>query len=825
MSTLINDIKYSIRQLQKSPGFTFCAVLILALGIGANTAIFSRLNAVFLKSLPVKKPHELRVLKWIGGDLKFLFITGECSQTPDGRDTAGTFTYPMYCDLRDHVAGTADVFAFSHFVDLSMRTQDKVTFGSGRMVSGNFFGDLGVKSLLGRTIEPDDDQQGAEPVVVISHWAWQQYFGLDPEVIGQTVTLNDNALTIVGVLPKGFFGPKAGERSDFYTPLSTQPQLYPDWPLDSLKHWWVQIMVRMRPGTNDSQIQAALSVALNQTVSANALSNSAKPFRVLLEDGSSGPRTYRDKRLVKPLFMQMGIVGMVLLVACANLASLLLARGVSRQHELSVRVALGAGRWQLIRQSLTESMLISIMGAGVGLLIAIGGKKSLFSLLLPAHTNFDLQCDMTVLGFTTVISLAAGLLFGLIPALRCSCADPIINLKGRSALSTPRQLMGKILVSTQVGLSLLLLVGAGLFIRTVINLRYADPGFNTKNLLMVRLDSSQAGYKGQRIVDLYEQVRTTIAGLPGVKGVVNSDVPLLSNFVRSRDNINIPASPSNETISVMELQVSDSFLSTMGIPLVAGRDFTLADNETSSKVIIINRMLAEKVFPESDPVDGVLKIDRTDYRIVGVCEDIKYDNIKNDIKPTIFYPYRQRPNQVSSVWFEVRTEIPPLTIVPAIEKALTDIDRNLGTPWFTTQKRTIYSTIEQERLFALLSTATALLAVFLSCIGLFGLMAYNITRRTSEIGIRIALGATPYNIALPILREALILAAIGVAIGSPIILALARVTQSIIYGIKPHDPLTLTVAIILLLVVAVLAAWIPARRAAKVDPMEALRYE
>jgi len=503
--------------MAKSPGFTAVAVVSLALGIGANTAIFSRLNAVLLKSLPVKKPHELRVLKWIGEDLKFLYITGDCSQTPNGRNIAGAFTYPMYCDLRDHVAGAVDIFAFSHFVDLSILTQNKATSASGRMVSGNFFGDLGVKPLLGRTIEPEDDRRGAKPVVVISHWAWQWYFGLDPEIIGQTVALNDNAFTIIGVLPKGFFGPKAGERSDFYNPLSAQPELYPDCPLDSLKHWWVQIMVRMRPGANDSQIQAVLTVALNQTVSANALSHSAKPFHALLEDGSRGPRTFHDKRLVKPLFMQMGIIGMVLLVACANLAGLLLARGATRQHELSVRVALGAGRWQLIRQSLTESMLISIIGAGLGLLIAIGGKKSIFSFLLPAQTNFNLQCDMTVLGFAIVISLAAGLLFGL--------------------------------------------------------------------------------------------------------------------------------------------------------------------------------------------------------------------------------------------------------------------------------------------------------------------MAYNITRRIPEIGIRMALGATPRNVAWPIQREALTLAAIGVAVGLPIVLALARMTQSMIYGIEPHDPLTMIGAAVLMVAVAALAAWIPARRAAKIDPMEALRYE
>ncbi len=822
MSTLWHDIKYGYRMLFKNPGFTIIAVLSLALGIGANTAIFSLLNAVMLKSLPVENPQQLRVLNWVGPGLRNVRISGRSTRTPDGQET-DAFSHPAFCEFRDRVQDKADIFAFSR-LRLSVLTKNEATTSHGLIVSGNFFSGLGVRPLIGRTIEPENDKQGAEPVVVISYKGWQQHFGLDPEALGQTVSLNGYSFTIIGVLPKGFLGPIAGYQSDFYTPLSSQPKLRPSFDLDSHRNWWIQIMARIRPGTNDSQIQATFNVLLNQIISTNSLSESEKLFSILIEDGSGGPLAPR-KYLARPLITLMGVVGIVLLAACANLSGLLLARGASRHHELSVRAALGASRWRLMRQSLTESLMISLLGAGLGLLLAIWGKKILFSLLWPSNITFDLRSDIYVLGFTLVISLAAAFLFGLIPALRSTRANPIASLKGRSALGSLHLRTGKILVSMQVGLSLLLLVGAGLFTRTLINLRSIETGFKIENLLTFNLDASKAGYEGQRRVDFYEQVRNSIEALPGVNAVANSNNPLLAGWVNSRGGIPIPGSPSDEEIRILELDVSDSFMNTMGIPILAGRDFTPADNENSTKVIIVNNTLVEKVFPNENPVGRSLRIGRTDYQIVGVSGDIKYDSIKKTPEPTVFYPYLQRIDGVYAVFFEVRTELLPLTLVPAVRNALSNIDRNIPMSEIKTQKIQLNQSIAQERLFAALSSSLAFLAVLLCCIGLFGLMAFNTTQRTGEIGLRMAVGASPRDVAWPILREALLLAGAGLIIGTPIIIAITRTVRSYLFGVGPYDLTTIIGAGFLLLIVSVLAAWIPARRAAKVDPMEALRYE
>jgi len=823
MSTLLNDIRYAWRQLVQSPGFATVAVVSLALGIGANTAIFSLLNAIMLRSLPVENPQQLRVLDWVGPELSNVRRSGGSRRLPDGRRAVDSFSYSTYGDFRDQTQDMADVFAYSRLFNLSVLTPTEATTALGLIVSGNFFSGLGAQPLIGRTIGPEDDRPEAEPVAVISYKSWEQHFGCSPEVLGQTVTLNRYSFTIIGVLPKGFQGPLAGYQSDFYAPLSAQPKLRASFPLDSPRHWWVQLMARVRPGVADERVQAAFTVLLNQTVSTHSLTASKETFDVLVENGSAGPVASR-KYLAKPLYTLMGIVGIVLVAACANLGGLLLARGASRQREQSVRAALGAGRWRLARQSLTESLLISLIGAGLGLLLATWGKNVLAKLLWPSGITVDLRSDPFVLGFTVMVSLGAAFLFGLIPAWRSTRANPMVSLKERSALGMTRLRTGRVLVSLQVALSMLLLVGAGLFTRTLINLRHIDSGFNPDNLLVFNLDAAKAGYEGQRRVDFYERVRSSIAALPGVTAVTNSNNPLMGGWVNSR-GMSIPGSLSDEKITILELEVGHGFCSAMGIDLLAGRDFRTADNEISAKVIIVNNALAGKVFPGDNPVGRLLAIGQTDYQIVGVCGDIKYENIKKSAEPTVLYPYLQRPDEVYAVHFEVRTAMPPLTLVPAVRKALAQIDRNIPMADIRTQKIRIDESIAQERLFASLSTALALLAVLLSCIGLFGLMAYNIAQRTGEIGIRKALGAAPKDVAWPVLRETLVLAGAGVVMGIPAALALVRIIRVYLFGVSPHDPVALAGASVLLVSVALLAAWIPARRATKIDPMEALRYE
>jgi predicted permease len=826
----MNDLKYAVRQLLKSPGFTTVAVASLALGIGANTAIFSLLNAVLLKSLPVRNPQTLRVLTWVGdiqpGSASYCRLT----TTPTGETAANVFTYPTYCDLRERHRDLAEVFAFSEFsqfASLAVLARGQASTAYGLMVSGNFFRGLGVEAVIGQTIGPDHDRPEAEPVAVISHAAWQRHFGLDPNVIGQTVTLNRNSFTIIGVLPQGFTGLVAGYRSDFYIPMASQPQMRPECPLGSSDHWWVQVMARLTPGGDEGQFQASLDVLFSQTVQRDAADASQKPLRtrILVEDGSGGPVAPR-RSLTGSLGMLMGMVGVILLVACVNLAGLLLARGATRQHEMAVRTALGAGRWRLLRQSLTESLLIALAGAGMGLLLASWGKAILFRLLWPSKVEIDLRSDYRVFGFALAVSAAAALLFGLLPALRSASTSPMFNLKSRSTLGGPRLGLGRVLVSIQVGLSVILLVGAGLFARTLVNLYRIDTGFQTKNLLVFKVDASKAGYRGAQLVDYYEQVRASIAALPGVQAVTNSNLRLLTGWMNN-STARVPgrSAPSEASLPFLGLTVSDSFLSTMGIPLLLGRDFDAVDNEAATRVIVVNHTLARVAFPAENPIGKVLTINSRDYQIVGMCGDITYASLKKAPEPTVFYPCRQHAANIAAMHYEVRTPFDPMARVPGLRKRVAGLDRNIPLEDIKTQSLQLDESIARERCLASLALALGLLAVLLTCIGLYGLMAYNVSRRTGEIGLRMAVGARPWDVARPILRDAVRLAAAGVAVGLPVALGLAQLIRANLYGVGPHDSVTLVGVVVLLTGVAVLAAWIPARRAAKVDPMVALRHE
>ena len=830
MTTIVHDVRYGLRMLVKSPGFTTVAVLSLALGIGANTAIFSLLDAILLKSLPVRNPQALRVLTWVGDIQPANASYCRLTTTPAGQTAANVFTYPTYCEFRDRSAGQAEVFAFSEFsqfASLAVLARGQASTAHGLMVSGNFFHGLGVSALLGQTITPEHDQPQAEPVAVISHAAWQRLFGLDPDVIGQTVMLNRNSFTVIGVLPRGFTGLVAGYRSDFYVPLASQPLMRPDCPLASSNHWWVQVMARLAPGVEDRQVRASLDVLFNQTAQRYSSNASPKPLgtRIVVEDGSGGPLAARQY-LTKSLGLLMGMVGVILLVACVNLAGLLLARGTARQHEMAVRVALGAGRWRLVRQSLTESLLIALAGAGLGLFLASWGKAILFHLLWPSNVEIDLRSDYRVFGFALVVSVVAALLFGLLPALRSAGVSPMSSLKGRSTLGGPRLSLGRVLVSIQVGLSVILLVGAGLFARTLVNLYRIDTGFRTENLLVFKLDASKAGYHDASLVNYYEQVRASLSALPGVQAVANSNLRLLTGWMNNSVALVPGRADAPETrVPFLGLTVSDSFLSTMAIPLLVGRDFNAGDTEDATKVVIVNRTLAREAFAEANPIGKVLTINSRDYQIVGLCGDFTYASLKKAPEPTVFYPCRQQPGTLRAMHYEVRTALDPMSLVPGIRSAIAGLDRNIPLEDIKTQAIQLDESISRERCFAWLASALGLLAVLLTCLGLYGLMAYNVSHRTGEIGLRMAVGAGPWDVARPILREAVLLAAAGLAVGIPVSLGLTQLIRANLYGVGPHDSVTLVGVVVLLTGVAVLAAWIPARRAAKVDPMVALRHE
>ena len=823
MSTLINDIKYSFRQLLKNPGFSLIAIISLALAIGAITSVFSLYNALMLKTLPVRDAEQLRVLNWIGG-VNANFTHCRVTGTPFGETTGNVVSYPLYCTLREQASGMADLFAFSEFEEfdpLTVIAGEETFTAHGLIVSGNFFNELGLEAQIGRTILPEHDQSRAEQVTVISSAIWRRCFNRDPGVIGQAVTLNRHRFTIIGVLDENFLGLSAGNRCDFYVPMSAQALVRPDCPLTETKTWWVQVMARISPGVGDEQLQASLGAVLNRFVKDHNLNDSDKPVRAVIENGNRGPLGSRQ-RIGKSLPILMGIVGIVLLAACINLASLLLARGASRQQEVAVRAAIGAGRLRLIRQGLTESLLIALAGTLGGLLLATWGKQFLFNMLWSSQIVVDLSLDLTILVFTIFICVGSALLFGLLPAWRYSRVNPIVSLKERSSSTLSRMRLGKWLVSIQTALALLLLVGAGLFMRTLINLYQVETGFNTKNLLVFSLDSSKTELEAQQIPDFHERVRSSIAALPGVLDVANSNLQLLD---RGRNETTIDLPNRSDRHHILLLDISDSFLSTMGIPLLSGRNFSAVDHHGSDKVILINRKFAQSAFAGENPIGKILHIRGRDYRIIGVCGNIMYYDLKVPVESTVFMPYRQASGYPGRLYYEVRTASNPMALIPTIRKLLADSNANVPMSDIKTMATQLNESIANERSFAVLAMSLALSAVLLSCIGLFGLMSYYATQRTGEIGIRKALGAQSFDIGFSVLRSAISLVLIGTLIGIPLVLVASRLIRSYLFGIEPYDPVSICGATILLILVSIAAVILPVSRAAKIDPMKALRYE
>jgi predicted permease len=823
MKTIWRDMRYGLRQLRKSPGFTAIAVLSLALGIGANTAIFSLINGVLFKSLPVRDPHELRVINWACFGYELNSFSGSTNRSKSGQTYSGSFPYPTYCDFRDRAAGFSEVFAFSELGNMTVIANGMAFTADGLMVSGNFFKGYGSQTLIGRPILPMDDRADAEPVAVITYRAWERRFGLNPKVLGQTVILNKSGFTVIGVLPRRYAGPLAGDQADLYVPMAAQPQLKSGYPLASRDHWWLEIMGRLSTGASDGQARASLEVLFDQTL---AVSNSK--FRqpgIILEDGSHGPLMQR-KWAAQPLWVLQGVVGLVLLIACANMAGMLLARGTARQHEMTVRAAIGAGRWRLIRQSLVESLVLSLGAAACGLIVSSWIKTSIMNFVTGSigEIHFNVALDARVLLFTLGAAGATTLLFGFLPALRVSRVNPATGLQSARLRGASRARLGKVLVVTQVALSLLLVAGTGLLVRSLVNLKNIDPGFDTEDLLVFRLNAGDAGYDGTERIDYYENVSRSIAAIPGVRSVAFSSTSLLAGNLSS-SGFSLPGRPANpdEDLQANELTVNEAFFSTMGIPLLRGRTFAGTDTQTSTKVMIINEAFVHTFFSDDNPIGHYIKMGGNEYQIIGVCGSTKYHNVRSEIAPTMYHSYRQAPS--GSVSFEVRTILPELSIVPAVRKVVSSVDESIPIQELTTQTDLFNRSIVMERLSTTLCGSLAMLSVVLACIGLYGLLAYHVAQRMGEIGIRMALGARPQDVAWPILRQAVLLATIGVAVAMPVTLALSRAMRSVVYGIEPHDPLTMIAAAVLMITVAAMAAWIPARRAARIDPMEALRYE
>lgn len=815
----MSDLRFAFRQLAKSPGFTASAVLSLALGIGACTAVFSLCNAILLRSLPVPNPHELRLLHWSGVDARIPSLNGPITQVGD-RFQSDALPHPAFLVLREQAAPLADVFGFYPVQEIVARAVGEPVVSDGMMVSDTFFTALGVRPFLGRLFALGEDEPSAGPNVVLSHAFWETLFARDPAVLGRTLSLNNNAFTVVGVLPPEFAGVRPGVPPAFYVPMQPgSPFLHTT--ITATRHWFVRLMARVRPGATDAQLRARLEPVFGQQVEAYL----TKPT-LRVEPGHGGLALDRNSYR-KSLLLMGAVVGSVLLIACANLAGLSLARGVARQHEFAVRVALGCGRWRILRQSLAESLTLAATGGSFGVLIAVWSQAAIARLLAGSidGLRYDLSLNLAVLGFALAATLLTALCSGMLPAVRASRVDPLDSLKTRGALSAPRLRVGRILVATQVSLSLLLLTCAGLYVRSLANLQKIETGFATERLLTFELNPYGVGYRDSQLTAFHARAQDAFTAIPGVQGATLVQYPLLKN--RSWGvGFSLSAKPDLQpsTLQAQRLTVGENFFSTLGIAILHGRSLSAHDTQGAPAALVVNQAFAKKYFPNENPLGQTVKIHGVDWQVVGVCADAKYDSLKREVGPIVYTSFRQYVIRYSTS-FLVRTTQSPAAIATSIRQAVAAIDPNVPVARLTTQEELRDASINQERLLALLCGALSGLALLLACIGLYGLMAYHVTRRTGEIAIRMAIGAQPRDVARPIVREALVLAGTGIGFALPGGFALTRFLHSQLYGVPPHDPMTIAVASAALIAVALLAAWLPARRATKVDPMVALRAE
>ncbi len=865
MTTFWQDLRYGARMLMRQKSLTAIAIISLALGIGANTALFSIVDAMLLKMLPVKEPDRLALFKSRASrEFSPGSYTGNSNRDEAGQRVMTSFPYQSFTRFREQPGALSDVFAFGN-VSLNVNAGGQADVPSGQAVSGNYYAGLGVRAMIGRTLTDEDDKASATPAAVLSYRYWERRFNSDAAIVGKQINLNNIAFTVVGVTPPGFEGAmQAGSTQDVTIPIAWEPSLNVDRERSRMYGagvWWLRIMGRLKPGATLEQARAQLEGVFHQSVVEHRAARQAaatpgsRPIlnlepkdypRLALDPGGQGEMNMRQY-FAPSLYLLLGVVGLVLLIACANVANLLLARATARRKEIGVRLALGASRWRLIRQLLTESVLLATLGGALGVLFALWIKDGLLSVSDWGGRGMralEPHLDLRVLGFTFALSLVTGIVFGLVPAWRATKVDlaPALKDSGRGSSAASRSLLSRGLVVVQVALSLLLLVGAGLFLRTLINLQRVEVGFNTRNLLLFGVEPGLIGYKDEKLAQLYQQMTERIEAVPGVQTVTFSRATLLSGGTNSRSvylRSALAAAPDAEGRIKSSgdgyiHQVRENFLEAMGIPLLAGRTLKPQDDAKAPKVVVVNQTFANEYFPNENPIGKRFTFDSTrpdEIEIVGLARDAKYARQRDEIPPTVYSSWRQEMRSMSGATIEVRTLGDPNAAVAAIRQAVREVDGSLPLNNIRTQVEQADETLRMERLFARLVSLFGLLAQQLASIGLYGVMAYAVAQRTNEIGIRMALGAQQRDVLKMILRQGMTLAVIGVALGLAGAYVLTKYLESwmnlsrMMYGVKITDPLTYGVIAVLLTLVALVACFIPARRATKVDPMVALRYE
>lgn len=831
MDSLLQNLRYALRQLRKYPGFTAVAVLTLAAGIGANAAIFSLVDQVLLKRLPVREPDRLVLLKFVGSD------TGHTDSWGGGENIQ--FSYPMYRDLRDQNSvfeGMLAVFP----AQVGVQWHNTPSLAASEMVSGNYFSVLGVRPALGRLFVPEDSAaRGASQLVVLNYRYWAEHFASDASVINQSILINGNPYSIIGVAQPGFNSVITGQHTDLFVPITMKAQITPQWDqLEDRRSKWMSIVARLKPGISRPQAEAGITSLWKslRAVELQSIPARSQRFRenfveksyIQLVDGSKGLSSLRETMRV-PLLILMGMVGLLTFMAVANVGSLLLVRASSRTREISVRYSLGATRARVIGQLLVEGLALGLAGGAFGLALSPLLIKALLHIMDSGQRSLSVSPDRSVVIFCFVISVVASVLFSMAPILqfyRPRVIDALKQQTGTGGIAHAR--LRRLTVGVQIGLSLILLVGAGLFSRTLANLKSVDTGFVTDRILTFQLDPRLAGYQPSAVASLYKRLLEVLRAEPGVQSVGMTDDPILAND-NSTFSIEVPGyqSQEGERMSFEWEHVSPDYFTTLRLPLVTGRAFNDADTPESSKVVVINESFVRKFFGSAEKALGrTFSVGKSNkpLTIVGVVKDAKHTNLHSPPVPIFYTPIFQdaEPN---SIGVYIRTTQAPEDAGSSVRSAVAQIDSKLVIDSLQSLNAEIDTTLTSERMLSFLAASFGVVAAFITAIGLYGVLAYSIAQRTREIGVRMALGATRGTVVKMVLGEVLLLTGLSIALAIPLSLALGSFVRTQLYGVSYRDPATLVLVVISIAILALVAASVPARRAVQVQPITALRYE
>lgn len=837
LERLFQDLRYALRQLARNPGFASVAILSLALGIGANTAIFSMIDHVMLRLLPVSHPEELMVIR-------------------------GHYSYPRFEDLRDRNGAFSAMVGTHSMADMEVKIGGATSRAAGELVSGNYFSALGVGATIGRKILLDDDRAAESgPVAVVSHAYWKRAFAGSADVLGRKIQVRSGmgnadtygldvydaghhasaegaVVTIIGVAPPEFFGDTVGTVTDIWIPITMQPAVMPGRPFLTQKYaQWVNIMARCKPGVSFEQAHASLDVTWRQIITdaegskiTEARKREIARATLLVDSGEKGFGQVR-REFSQPLLVLMTVVGLVLLIACLNVANLLLARATARRREIGVRLSLGAGRVRLIRQLLTESLVLAIAGGAVGMLIAFAGSRLLITMLagVGQEITIPFETDFRTLGFTLAVSVLTGVLFGLAPAFRATRISLAETMKeaSRGSVGSRRVGAAKVLVAAQVAVSMLLLIGAGLFLRTLYNLKTEDVGYKPDHLVMMRVDPVSAGYRGEEVGRAMQNLLERVRAAPGVRAATFSENGLFSGTESGAGIENVDGfTPSSDRDRTTRYdQIGPQYFTNVGIPILLGRDINERDLPDAPRVAVINDTMAKFYFKGASPIGKHFTADKVVLDVVGVVRDAQDHDFRAEPVRRFYVSYFQPIDGITTANFEVRTIGNPGSVMATLRNTAQSFNRNLPIIGIKDVRELMDASLVQERLIAKLSGFFAAIAILLAAIGLYGVMSYAVSRRTNEIGIRMALGAGASSVRTMILGETIVLIGAGALIGMGAAFGLTRLIKSFLFGLTAMDPVAFGVAAVLLLAVGALAGYLPARRASKIDPMIALRYE